>query len=483
MGVVLMANNKKILFVSSEASPFAKTGGLGDVAGALPYALKKLGVDVRIVIPRYKCIPKEYTKDSKLKEEYTVYLDWRKQSASIYEYDNGLPVYFVENDYYFGREGLYGYHDDHERFAFFCKAVLEMLPKIDFIPDIIHCNDWQTGPICILLNEIYKRNDTYKYISSLFTIHNIQYQGIFGRETLSMLGLSDWYFNSERMEYYGNISYMKAGLIYADAISTVSNTYAKEIKTYEYGYGLEGILQKRSSNLYGIINGIDYKLYNPETDKNIYFPYSKENIKLKENNKRALQKELNLPQRDVPVIGIVSRLVDQKGFNLIAEQINELMKEDIQLIVLGTGQEGYENLFIYMEKTFPDKVRAKILFNLNLAQKVYAGSDLFLMPSLFEPCGLGQLMSLRYGTIPIVRNTGGLADTIQAFDEERGVGNGFVFNDYNSWAMMQEIKRAIHIYYQKISWEKLIQNAMDSDYSWEDSAQKYINLYETIGHL
>lgn len=476
----MKTNYQKILFVSSEVSPFAKTGGLGDVSGALPYALKKLGVDIRIALPKYQCISREYMNHLSRKGDFSIDLDWRRHKASIYEYDNGLPIYFIGNDYYFNRKNLYGYEDDHERFAFFCRAILEMLLRIDFSPDIIHCNDWQTGPISIILKEYYKEDSFFNSISTLFTIHNLQYQGIFGRETLRLLGLPDGYFNPEQMEFYGNINYMKAGLLYSDAVSTVSKTYAKEIMTKEYGYGLEGVLQKRSHNLYGIVNGIDYDTYNPESDDNIYIHYSKETIKLKKENKKALQKELNLPQVDVPVISIVSRLVDQKGFNLIAEKVNELMNEDIQIVVLGTGEEKYERLFSYMEENFPQKVRAKIFFNLNLAQKIYSGSDLFLMPSLFEPCGLGQLISLRYGTIPIVRKTGGLTDTIQEFDKKSGKGNGFVFSEYNSSAMLEAIKRALEIYKDKSIWEKLIRNAMDSNNSWEDSAEKYIQLYKEL---
>ncbi|NLM13040.1 MAG: glycogen synthase GlgA [Epulopiscium sp.] len=474
-------SHQKILFVSAEAIPFAKTGGLGDVAGALPYALKKLGADVRVVIPKYKCVSQKYMDESKIVAEFPVYLEWRKQFAHVHEYEASVPVYFIENDNYFDRDdGLYGYEDDHERFAFFCKAVLDMLPRIGFKPDIIHCNDWQTGPICLLLKEKYHEDLYYRSISTLYTIHNIQYQGIFGKEVLDLLGVPDWCFNPEGVEFYGNVSYMKAGLVYSDAINTVSNTYAEEIKTSQYGYGLEGVLQKRSNALYGIINGIDYEAFNPETDTSLYVPYSKKSLHLKKENKKRLQKDLGLPQKDVPMIGLISRLVDQKGLNLIAEKMHDLMQEDIQFVVLGTGQYQYEEMFKHMQNTFPEKVSANILFNLDLAQKIYASSDLFLMPSLFEPCGLGQLISLRYGTIPIVRKTGGLADTIQAFDEATCKGNGFVFDNFNSDEMLGEIKRALKVYQDKDKWKLLIENAMDSDYSWEDSAKKYIELYKRI---
>lgn len=473
-------SHQKILFVSSEAIPFAKTGGLGDVAGALPYALKKLGADVRVVIPKYKCIPQEYINESKIVAEFPVYLEWRKQFARVHEYNTSIPFYFIENNNNFDRDGLYGYEDDHERFAFFCKAVLDMLPRIGFKPDVIHCNDWQTGPICLLLKERYHEDLYYRSISTLYTIHNIQYQGIFGRETLDILGVSDWCFHSEGVEFYGNVSYMKAGLVYADAINTVSNTYAEEIKTSQYGYGLEGVLQRRSNVLYGIVNGIDYEAFNPETDKSLYIPYSKESLHLKKENKKRLQKELGLPQKDVPMIGLISRLVDQKGLNLIAEKMHDLMQEDIQFVVLGTGQYQYEEMFKYMQGVFPEKVSANILFNLDLAQKIYASSDLFLMPSLFEPCGLGQLISLRYGTIPVVRKTGGLADTIQSFDEKTCKGNGFVFNNFNADEMLGEIRRALHVYQSREKWNILVKNAMESDYSWEDSAKEYMELYQRI---
>ncbi len=473
--------NLKVLIVSAEVSPYAKTGGLGDVAGSLPKALKKIGVDVRVVMPKYKSIKEQYMRDTVFVGEYAVPLAWRTQSASIYRYQKEVPTYFIQNEYYFGRDQLYGYEDDNERFAFFCKAVLEMLPRIGYQPDIIHCNDWQTGPVCLLLKEAYHQEGFYSKMKSLYTIHNLQYQGVFPKESLYLMNLSDLYYESEKVEYYGSISYMKAGILYADAISTVSDTYAKEIQTPQYGYGMEGVLQKKKHVLHGIVNGIDYDVYDPSTDNKIFMQYSSVDIDNKYMNKTMLQQELGLPEKDVPIIGLISRLADQKGFDIISEVIDRLMEEDIQFVVLGTGEPRYEAMFKKLKVRFPDKMSANISFDETLAQRIYAGSDLFLMPSLFEPCGLGQIFSLRYGTIPIVRKTGGLADTIISYDEITGKGNGFVFEEYTGAAMLLEIKRSLNLYAQeRDTWQKLVKNAMECIYSWDRSAQKYMDLYNSL---
>jgi len=471
----------KVLFVSAEVSPYAKSGGLGDVAGALPKELHRQGVDVRVVFPKYRTIKPQLMTNLTYINSFEVMLDWRRQSASVFSIDADAPTYLIENDYYFGRDGFYGYGDDYERFAFFSKAAIEFCGVIDFCPDIIHFNDWQTGLGCIYLKDVYKKFLFFSKIKTLFTIHNLQYQGVFGREVLSNIELNAGYFVNDKIEFHGNLSLMKAGLTYTDIISTVSESYAQEIQTPQYGYGMDGVLRSRSHQLFGIVNGIDTGEYNPETDTRIFAPFSAAKPAGKAVNKAELQAMLHLPVRaDVPVFGIISRLVDQKGFDLIAGIMEELMSKDVQLVVLGTGDGRYEHLFKHMSWRFPDKVSANILFNEELAHRIYAGSDFFLMPSLFEPCGLGQLLAMRYGTLPIVRRTGGLADTVRHYNWETGEGNGFVFDDYMMSGLMWGINEALSVYYNQNARETMIQNAMSADYSWGRSAEKYIDLYTKL---
>ncbi len=471
----------KVLFVSSEVSPFAKSGGLGDVMGSLPKALKQKGVDARVVFPKYKSIKSEYLNSSRYIDSFYVSLGWRNQSASIHQLDYDVPVYAIENDYYFNRDGFYGYGDDFERFAFFCKASIEFLGFLDdFKPDIIHFNDWQTGPASIYLKDYYSRYAFYSKMKSVYTIHNIQYQGIYGREVLGSIDLNDGYFTNDKLEFHNCVSFMKAGLTYSDIISTVSETYAKEIQTPGYGYGLDGLLRARSQSLYGIVNGIDYDCYNPETDPHVFRNYNALRYNLKKENKKALQEQLNLPVKDVPVISIISRLADQKGFDIISVALDEILSKDIQLIILGTGEGRYEHMFKNAAYRNPEKLSANICFSENLAQKIYAGSDMFLMPSLFEPCGLGQLFAMRYGTIPIVRQTGGLSDTVTHYNEETKTGNGFVFKDYDARGMMWAFNEAMRIYHKEGEFDNVIKNAMTSDFSWENSADKYIEMYHKL---
>ncbi len=468
----------KVLLVSSEVSPFAKSGGLGDVIGSLPRALRVKGVDARVVFPKYKNIKQAFNQTAKYIDSFYVSLGWRNQSASVYTFDYDFPVYGIENEYYFNRDSFYGYGDDFERFAFFSKAAIEFLGTIDdFKPDVIHFNDWQTGPACIYLKDYYSRYTFYSKMKSLFTIHNIQYQGIFGREVLGTIDLNDGYCTNDKMEFHNNISFMKAGLTYADCISTVSETYAREIQGPGFGYGLDGLLRARSNSLYGIVNGIDYEKYDPETDPYIFRNYNYSRIHLKDANKKALQELLKLPKKNVPVVGIISRLADQKGFDVIAVALEELLSLDVQIVILGTGEGRYEHLFKNAAWRHPDKMSANITFNEDLAQKIYAGSDFFLMPSLFEPCGLGQLFAMRYGTIPIVRETGGLSDTVKHYNEDTKEGNGFVFRDYDAKGMMWAFREALRLYGQKSDWFQIVENAMSSDFSWEKSAEKYIDLY------
>ncbi len=473
----------KILFAASEVAPFAKTGGLGDVAGSLPKALARLGHDVRIVLPKYKQINEgDYLTD------YPVEMDHHLETGIIRQTilkgrNCEIPVYLIDNYKYFYRDGIYGFADEAERYNFFSKALLGMLPRIDFQPHLIHCNDWQCGLIPLLLEIKYTEDPFYQRIATLFTIHNLQYQGLFPKHALRLIGLGDEFFTPERLEFYGEINFMKAGLLYADLINTVSKKYALEIQTPEYGERLDGLLRKRAQDLYGVLNGIDYEEFNPETDPHISKNYNIETIDLKRENKYALQKEMGLPAGNTPLIGIVTRLVDQKGLDLIADIFDEMMALGIQFVLLGSGADYYQKLFAEFKMKHPQQAAINLGFNPILAKKIYAGADMFLMPSRFEPCGLAQLISLRYGTIPIVRATGGLADTIQDYDEKKGAGNGFSFKPYEPKALLEAIKRALAIYRERPEqWRRLMVNAMKADYSWERSAQEYTQLYEKAIH-
>ncbi len=474
----------KVLFVASEAAPFIKTGGLADVIGSLPKELKKQGIDVRVVLPKYADIPSSFKDRMTLLATLTVPLAWRRQYCGVemLEHD-GVPFYFLDNEYYFKRQGLYGHYDDAERFAYFCKAVLEMLPAVDFQPDIIHCHDWHTGMVSIFLQDHYSHLPFYQRLRTLFTIHNLRYQGVFSKEIVSdILGL-DWkYFTADGFEFYDQVNFMKAGLAFSNLISTVSHTYAEEIQYPFFGEQLDGLLRKRRDDLTGIINGIDYEAYNPATDPHIFVNYTDRHMHLKQENKAMLQEKLGLPvRRNTPVIAIVSRLVDSKGLDLVAHVLDELIAhEDVQFVVLGTGEERYHHLFRHAAWQYPGKVSANIGFDEALARQIYAGADIFLMPSLFEPCGIGQLISLRYGALPIVRETGGLKDTIISYNKYTGSGNGFTFANYNAHDMLYTIKRALGLFCHKPVWAGIVQNAMQSDYSWKNSAEQYIALYERL---
>ena len=470
------------MFASSEVFPFAKTGGLGDVAGSLPKAISKLGTDIRVVMPNYGSIPLQYKNSMDFLGFIYVDLSWRHQYCGVLKLVNDdITYYFLDNEYYFNRSELYGDFDQAEQFTFFSKAIIEMLPLIGFKPDIIHCNDWQTGVVSLLMKANYRHTPFYSKMKTVFTIHNLKYQGIFPKEVLTDLLEVDWkYFTSNGIEFHDNINYMKAGLVYSDSVSTVSPSYAQEIKTDFYGENLNDILINRSNDLYGILNGIDYQKNDPENDSRLYTPYSADDISKKYENKRQLQKELGLPARaDVPIIGIISRLTAQKGFDLIELVLEEILQIDIQLVLLGKGDEHFKNVFENAAYWHKDKVSANITFNDTLAQRIYAGSDMFLMPSLFEPCGLGQIFSFRYGAIPIVRETGGLNDTVISYNEDTGVGNGFSFKNYNAHDMLNTIRRAVDFYYNKKDvWDLLIQRGMRADYSWDKSAHAYLDMYQ-----
>ncbi len=474
------AEKLKILIVSSEAAPFVKSGGLGDVVGSLPKALRKLGADVRVVIPKFRKIKNENYIDVEYLGGFDVKLGWRTQKAGVLFKNGEVPTYFIENDFYFGRDELYGYDDDNERFAFFSKAVLDMLPFADFVPDIIHCNDWQTGPVPMLLRETYKKITYLKDIKTIYTIHNLQYQGNFDPSSMEMLDLPWYLYDNGTVEFYGRMSYMKAGLVYADIISTVSETYADEIQTEEYGYGFDGIIRAGKDRLRGIINGIDYEANNPETDKRIDVNYSANNAEAKKENKRLLQERLGLEQRDVPMICMISRLADQKGLDILANAMERLMQNDIQFVILGTGEKRYEDMFRYYENRWKGRFCSCIMFDDTLAQKIYASGDMFLMPSRFEPCGLGQMFSLRYGTVPVVRKTGGLADSVEQFNGETGTGNGFLFETYDAEGILWAVGEALKIYTDTDKWNTLVKNCMNTKLSWSDSAEKYMELYKEM---
>lgn len=463
----------KVLFVATECTPFVKTGGLADVIGALPKELKKEGLDVRVVLPKYEGIHEE------MEHLYTgvAQVGWRNQYVGVEMLvKNEIPYYFIDNEYYFKRLGLYGFYDDAERFAYFNRAVLEMLPHIDFQPDVIHCHDWQAALIPLFLKTHYKEHSFYRDVRTMFTIHNLKYQGIFPKEVLSeLLSLGDEHFPG--VEFGSCVNYLKSALVHADILTTVSETYAKEIQNPYFGEKLDELLRWRASDLHGIINGLDYKEYDPMNDPNVSFPYRSARGK-KQKNKRELQQQLGLPEREtVPMLAIVTRLVEQKGLDLVTHIFDELVQEDVQIVILGTGDKEYEHFFERAARNYPEKVSTHITFNEGFARRIYAASDLFLMPSRFEPCGIGQLIALRYASAPIVRETGGLVDTVIPFNNETGQGNGFRFSNYNAHDFLFTIKEALALYEDQDIWTILMKNMAKSDNSWTKSAKSYVELY------
>lgn len=475
----------KILYVSSEAAPFSKTGGLGDVAGSLPAALCKKGVDARVMVPLYRCIAQEYKDRMTYIDHIYIDMGWRKQYCGVFELQHeGCTYYFVDNEFYFNGDKPYDYiHLDCEKFIFFSKAVLSLLPTIDFRPDVINCNDWQTGAVPVFL-DTFLDNPFYQGIKTVMSIHNLKYQGRWNLEKIKdFMGISDYYFTEDKLEYYKDANLLKGGLVYADRISTVSESYANEIQTGWYGEGLDGLISARKNDLTGIVNGISYTEWDPAKDKMIFENYTKTNfVSKKKTNKIELQKMLNLPvDENIFTVGIVSRLTDQKGFDLVATALEELCAGGMQIIILGTGDEKYENLFRHYAWKYPDKVSANIYFSNEMSHKIYAGCDAFLMPSAFEPCGLSQLISMRYGTLPVVRETGGLKDTVIPYNEFTNEGTGFSFANYNAHEMLHILKYAMQVFYDdKKAWNSLIRNAMKADYSWDISADKYIEMYSSL---
>ena len=467
----------KILYVASEVVPYAKSGGLADVAGSLPKELIKLGHDASIIMPRYKMI----TQDLTYVLDFPINMNGRTETCIIrkheQEIDNGkkLTTYFVDNAYYFDRDGMYCHPDEAERFAFFDKAVAEFSNNI-LKPDVLHLNDWQAGPIALLTRDRY--ND--KHVKIMYTIHNLEYNGRFNSGNLYHFDL-DWsYFTPEKLEFYGDFSFTKAGLLYSDIITTVSKTYAQEIQTEKYGFGYEGILRMKNEDkkLFGIVNGIDYQEFNPTTDDDIYTNYDLSTVNKKSENKKKLQEELGLPVKEVPVLAIISRIVQHKGVDILVESMNEILKQDVQFIVLGVGDPHYINRFKMLKEKYEDKIVVKDIFDPVLAKKIYAGSDIFMMPSMFEPCGLSQLISFRYGTIPVARRTGGLNDTVIGYIGNKEEGNGFTFWGTRTEDLIEVTNKAIETYNDKDAWARLMQRAMTQDYSWSRSAREYIKLYE-----
>ncbi|MBQ8973650.1 MAG: glycogen synthase GlgA [Clostridia bacterium] len=475
----------KILFAASECVPFVKTGGLADVVGALPKEIQKSGADVRVILPLYKAIGPKWRDRMEHVLYFYVNLGWRHQYVGILktEYE-GVTFYFVDNEQYFGRDYIYGMGgDEGERFAFFSRAVIEALSKIDFIPDVLHCNDWQTGMIPVLLNAQYKQLELYSNITTVYTIHNLQYQGIFPIGHIEdMLSLGDWAYTSDHLEFFGMCSFMKGGLVFADEITTVSPTYAQEIQTAYYGERLDGLLRSRIDHLSGILNGIDTSDYDPATDQNIVQNYTAETFGSKAKNKAALQEELGLHiDPDAPLIGMVSRLSGQKGLDLVECVLGEIMATGAQLVVLGMGESKYVDLFSWAQWKYSGQVAARFEMNPALSHKIYAACDLFLMPSMFEPCGLSQLISLRYGTLPIARETGGLRDTVLAYNKYTGDGNGFTFLNYNAHDMLHVIEQAVEMYRgDRNTFNQIAIRAMGGLYGWDQSALKYVALYEKL---
>ena len=479
---------KKILFAASECVPFIKTGGLADVCGALPKEFDKEQWDVRVVIPNYSCIPEKYRNEFKYVSHFYMsagsFIQGKYVGILKYELD-GITYYFIDNQEYFNCVVPYGdIRFDIEKFVFFDKAVLSMLPHIDFCPDIIHCHDWETGLIPVYLKNDFAADSFFWNIKSIVTIHNLRFQGVWDAKTMQGLtGFSADLFAPDKLEFHKDANMLKGGLVYADYITTVSDTYANEIQTDCYGEGLNGLLSARHFDMQGIVNGIDYKVYDPETDKKIYVNYSKDDFrKKKANNKMKLQEELGLAvDKKKYMIGLISRLTDQKGLDLINYAMEGLMDEFTQFVVIGTGDPQYENMFRHYAWKYPDRVSANICYSDDLAHKLYAAADAFLMPSAFEPCGLTQLISFRYGTVPIVRETGGLRDTVEPFNEYENTGDGFSFANYNADEMLSVVNYSKHIFYdRKRQWNQMVDRGMNKDFSWNASRFKYEGLYNYL---
>jgi starch synthase len=485
-----MSDKFKVLFLSSEVMPFAKTGGLADVAGALPSALRRAGVDVRLVMPFYRTIREGGYKNLMILRDIQVPFGEKTLKANVFETSLGqdIPVYLVEREDMFDRPNLYGnskgdYYDNLERFSFFSHAALKISQTIGFSPDVVHCHDWQTGLVPALLKGPYKTSNGLSKASSVFTIHNMGYQGIFNAEKFAMTGLpGPLYFHPGGLEYWGNISLLKAGIVYSDAITTVSPTYAGEIMGNEYGLGMEGVLLGRQKALHGILNGVDYNEWDPAKDPHISARYSRKALSGKIICKKELLMEtaLDLSLIEKPLIGMISRLDKQKGLDILMPVLEEVLKLDAGMILLGSGDEQIEIALRKAADRNPGRMAIFNGFNDPLAHRIMAGADIFLIPSRYEPCGLTQMYALKYGTVPVVRATGGLNDTIQQYDDQKMKGNGFKFVPYDSTALFDAIKLAVRSYKDKKAWKRLMANGMKSDFSWDRSAERYLGIYGLI---
>nr|MBC7245983.1 glycogen synthase [Chloroflexota bacterium] len=472
----------KILYLSAEAVPFAKTGGLADVAGSLPKAIRALGHDIRVAMPRYGRIDPAKFGLKEVLPAFPVPMDKQMEEATVLQgfIASEVPVYFIENAKYYDRDGIYMYPDDAERFIFFCRSALEMLKRLDWCPHIIHCNDWHTAIIPNWLKTVYKDDPFFAQTATVYTIHNLAYQGIFGYRVLEIAGIAEYGFmyHPEMADLTEVVDFMARGIFFTDVINTVSEKYAQEILTPEFGEKLDPLLRDRRDRLFGILNGIDYEIMNPATDKYIVQNYDVEHLEKRVQNKLALQQQANLRQdAATPLIGIISRLTDQKGFDILGDVLDHVLDLDLQLIILGTGDPHYHEMFSRIAQTYPGKAAVFLTFNAELAQRIYAGTDMFLMPSRFEPCGLGQMIAMRYGSVPIVRATGGLADTVKDFDPRTGEGNGFSFTRYDRWSLFATIVRALENYKYRDTWHRLQVRGMTADFSWNASARKYVDLY------
>lgn len=471
-----------VWFAASEAAPLVKTGGLADVIGSLPKALARQGVDVTVVLPKYGDIPAAYLEDAAELDTFHVTLGWRSQYCGLVEIRvDGVRYLLIDNEFYFKRGGLYGYGDDAERFVFYCFAFMEALGRADRLPDVVHCHDWQAGLIPFLLRTRYSYMPGLRNVRTVFTIHNLMYQGVFSRELLQdLLAVGDDMFTEDGLEFYGAGSCMKAAIRYADKLTTVSPTYAMEIQTDEYGEKLDGVLRQRAGDLRGIVNGIDADLYDPMNDAHVKVPY-RSSLAKKRLNKTALQEELGLQtDEDIPLIGVVSRLVRQKGFDLLGEALPALMDERLQLVVLGTGDPAIEHMLRDAAARYAGRMALWLGFNEGLARRIYAGSDLFLMPSRFEPCGLSQLISLRYRTVPIVRETGGLRDTVKPYNEYTGEGDGFTFGPATARDLLHTVRRALTFYGDRQTWQRIVANGAKKDCGWDASSRQYRELYREL---
>ncbi len=477
----------RILFVAAESVPYVKAGGMADVIGALPRALKRLGHDVRIIIPRYKNVDPERWHLSMVAASLQVPMNQGAERVNVLEtmQGDGVPVYFVDAPHYFQRDHLYGYNDDGERFILFSRAALEFLRYLTWKPDIVHCHDWHTGIIPNWLKTIYRDDSTFEHTASVYTMHNLAVQGIFGYRILEVAGVAeDGFLYPEATELANVVDLMGRGILFADAINTVSPRYASEILTPEYGARLDPLLRSRQDRLYGILNGIDTEEFDPATDRYIASRYDAFSLEKRPANKRALQEQLHLPTKEfIPLIGLISRLIDEKGLDLLDKVVLPILEQGVQLVVSGTGDQTYHQMLQRLEQRYPQQVSVHLTFNAELSQRIYAGADMLLMPSHTEPCGSTQMLAMRYGSIPIVHRTGGLADTVQEFDPLTNTGNGFSFTRYDPFQFFAAVMRAIEAYKFTDTWHDLMQRAMLADYSWDASAERYVALYRRAQEL